>query len=56
MLLCGLNSDNVTIAIKQVHHYVVDVSGGVEQHPGVKSFQKTMVFCKKVKRINDSVN
>lgn len=44
VLAGGLNSENVTQAIKQVRPYAVDVSGGVELTKGIKSAEKIVAF------------
>lgn len=45
----GLNPLNVTEAIQAVKPYAVDVSSGVEIHPGVKDAQKIQDFIKGVR-------
>ncbi len=45
----GLNTENVKGAIKQLHPYGVDTSGGVETD-GSKDFAKMAAFIEKVKR------
>lgn len=51
ILAGGLDANNVAQAICSVHPYAVDVSGGVEEHKGVKDQEKMSEFLKEVKRI-----
>lgn len=44
ILAGGLSPDNVADAIEQVGPYGVDVSGGVEEGPGIKSSQRIQQF------------
>ena len=44
LLAGGLTPDNVAEAIKQTKPYAVDVSGGVEQKPGIKCQDKIRAF------------
>jgi phosphoribosylanthranilate isomerase len=44
VLAGGLNPDNVAGAIEMTRPYAVDVSGGVEAAPGIKSRQKIKEF------------
>jgi phosphoribosylanthranilate isomerase len=44
VLAGGLNADNVKDAIVQLSPYGVDISGGVESAPGIKSFDKIQSF------------
>jgi phosphoribosylanthranilate isomerase len=44
ILAGGLTADNVKNAIVQVKPYGVDISGGVEAAPGIKSFDKIQSF------------
>jgi phosphoribosylanthranilate isomerase len=48
MLAGGLNAANVGTAIRQVHPYAVDVSGGVEHEKGIKDADKMAVFMREV--------
>ena len=52
ILAGGLNPDNVADAIKQTSVYAVDLSGGVESAPGVKSKAKIDALMQEVKGIN----
>ncbi len=52
ILAGGLGPDNVEQAIKQVHPYAVDVSGGVEQEKGIKDREKIAAFMRGVERAN----
>lgn len=44
ILAGGLTTDNVKNAIVQLQPYGVDISGGVEAAPGIKSFDKIQSF------------
>ncbi|MBF0264506.1 MAG: phosphoribosylanthranilate isomerase [Gammaproteobacteria bacterium] len=48
ILAGGLSANNIAQAIKQVNPYAVDVSGGIEAHPGVKSDDKINEFMRQV--------
>jgi phosphoribosylanthranilate isomerase len=50
ILAGGLNPENVAEAVCIVEPYAVDVSTGVELHPGIKSHQKMVEFIKNAKR------
>lgn len=54
ILAGGLNADNVTQAMSQVHPYAVDVSGGVEREKGIKDAAKVAAFIKAVERFNSA--
>jgi phosphoribosylanthranilate isomerase len=49
VLAGGLNFENVTTAIDMLQPYAVDVSGGVEISPGVKSGEKMQKFVQAVR-------
>lgn len=51
VLAGGLTADNVAQAIKQCRPYAVDVSGGVEQSPGIKSAEKVAAFIRQAKSV-----
>ena len=49
ILAGGLDASNVAAAIRSVAPYAVDVSGGVEQSPGIKDHKKMEEFMQEVK-------
>lgn len=54
VLAGGLSPDNVAAAIKQTGVYGVDVSGGVESAPGIKSAELIRQFINNAKRIGEA--
>jgi len=48
MLAGGLKETNVSVAIEQIRPYAVDVSGGIETAPGIKSADKMALFVQAV--------
>jgi len=52
VLAGGLTPENVEQAIRQVHPYAVDVSGGVEMENGIKDREKIAAFMRGVERAN----
>jgi len=53
ILAGGLNPENVRYAIDYVQPYAIDVSSGVEKHPGIKDKQKICQFIKNEKEIRN---
>jgi len=51
ILAGGLNPDNIKQAILQVKPSAVDVSGGVEESKGIKSFSKMRAFIQEIQSI-----
>jgi phosphoribosylanthranilate isomerase len=51
ILAGGLNAENVAEAVRTVQPYAVDVSSGVEQQPGIKSYKKIVEFIKNAKDV-----
>jgi phosphoribosylanthranilate isomerase len=45
----GLRPDNVAAVIERIHPYAVDVSSGIEETRGIKSFEKMQLFAKHVR-------
>jgi phosphoribosylanthranilate isomerase len=56
MLAGGLKETNVSVAIEQIRPYAVDVSGGIETAPGIKSAQKMALFVQAVMSADQTVN
>ena len=54
ILAGGLTPANVAMAIRTVHPYAVDVSGGVEQSSGIKDHDKIKQFINEVQCIGTS--
>ncbi|WP_317929032.1 phosphoribosylanthranilate isomerase [Halioxenophilus sp. WMMB6] len=52
ILAGGLNPENILQALRETTPYGVDVSGGVESAPGVKSAQKVADFIRTVKSVS----
>ena len=52
ILAGGLTPENVQEAIHTVQPYAVDVSTGVESHPGTKDPTKVLTFIRNVKEVN----
>jgi phosphoribosylanthranilate isomerase len=52
VLAGGLKPTNVADAIRRLHPYAVDVSGGVEQAPGVKDAVKIIKFIEEVNSVS----
>jgi phosphoribosylanthranilate isomerase len=51
ILAGGLTPENVQKAIHSVKPYAVDVSTGVESHPGIKDPAKVLAFIRNVKEV-----
>ena len=49
LLAGGLTPGNVQEAIQHVHPYGVDISSGVEEHPGKKDHEKIRAFTQAVR-------
>ncbi len=49
ILAGGLTPENVREAVRTVEPFAVDVSSGVEQHPGIKNHEKMTRFIKNAK-------
>lgn len=47
----GLNPENIREACRTVHPYAVDVSSGLEESPGTKSFDKVEAFMDEMRLI-----
>jgi phosphoribosylanthranilate isomerase len=52
VLAGGLTAANVADAIRRLRPYAVDVSGGVEQSPGIKDAARIIEFIKEVDRVS----
>ncbi len=52
ILAGGLTPENVEEAVKIVRPYAIDVSSGVESHPGSKNGDKLLEFIKRAKEVD----
>ncbi len=52
ILAGGLNPENISSILKQVHSYGVDVLTGVEQKPGYKDEEKVRLFTQNVRQVD----
>lgn len=53
LLSGGINSSNVTDAIRVVHPYGIDVTSGVEAKPGIKDKTKMLALINQIQESND---
>ena len=54
ILAGGLTTDNVSEAVQRVKPWAVDVSGGVESEPGIKSHQRINEFVREVTQTHET--
>ncbi|MDX1589554.1 MAG: phosphoribosylanthranilate isomerase [Oleiphilaceae bacterium] len=54
ILAGGLTSANVADAVRQVRPWAVDVSGGIEDAPGIKSIDRMQTFVSEVRSVNET--
>lgn len=54
ILAGGLNAENIKQAILQVKPSAVDVSGGVEESKGIKSFSKMQAFIQQIQLVTSN--